>query len=57
MSKPSDEMHVLAVDKARDILGSWSLAEAMSLVTVLAGGGFFEQRKFGVYRHGGSWDG
>eukprot|EP00439_Symbiodinium_sp_Y106_P042989 s910_g5.t1 len=50
----SEEMHNLAVTKAKEILDSWSLMDAMSLVTILAEDGFFESRKFGVDRHGGS---
>ena len=49
-----EELHNLAVKKAKEILETWLLEDAISLVTTLADGGFFESRKFGVYRHGGS---
>ncbi|CAE7231831.1 TY5A, partial [Symbiodinium sp. CCMP2456] len=50
----SDEVKELATVKAKEITDDWSLVRAMALVEKLAEGGFFEQRKFGVYRHGGT---
>ena len=54
MAKSLDELRGLAVEPAKEILDSWSLPDAMSLVATLAKAEFFEQLKFGVYRHGGS---
>ncbi|CAE7771761.1 ycf43 [Symbiodinium sp. CCMP2456] len=54
MAMTSDEIKELATTKAKEITNDWSLVQAMDLVEKLAGGGFFEHRKFGVYRHGGT---
>ena len=49
-----DEVRRWATEEARDILNDWDLYEAKLLINKLAKAEFFNERKFGVYRHGGS---
>ena len=49
-----EEMNREASRRAEDILNSWSLDTATQLIQSLAREGFFEKRKFGVFRHGGT---
>ena len=44
----------MATDKSEQLLCDWSLEEACSLVKELARSSFFYDKKFGVYRHGGT---
>ncbi|OLQ05641.1 Retrovirus-related Pol polyprotein from transposon TNT 1-94 [Symbiodinium microadriaticum] len=50
----NDDVGTLATDRAHELLEQWSTDGAMDLIRVLASKGFFENRKFGVYRHGGT---
>ena len=49
-----DDVGTLATERAQELLEQWSTDGAMDLIRVLASKGFFENRKFGVYRHGGT---
>ncbi|OLP97425.1 Retrovirus-related Pol polyprotein from transposon TNT 1-94 [Symbiodinium microadriaticum] len=49
-----DDVGTLAIERAQELLEQWSTDGAMDLIRVLASKGFFENRKFGVYRHGGT---
>ena len=47
-------MDQYANTKAKFIMEDWSADAARALVCELAEAGFYDERKFGVYRHGGS---
>ena len=49
-----EEMDQHANTKAKFIMEDWSVDAARALVCELAEAGFYDERKFGVYRHGGS---
>ena len=49
-----EEMDQYANTKAKFIMEDWSADAARALVCELAEAGFYDERKFGVYRHGGS---
>ena len=44
----------MATDKSEQLLCDWNLEQACSLVKELARSSFFDDKKFGVYRHGGT---
>ncbi|CAE6952631.1 Papst2 [Symbiodinium sp. CCMP2592] len=48
-----NELGLYAKTKAKLVLDDWDVEKAMELVGELGDAGFFEDRKFGVYRHGG----
>ncbi|CAE7373607.1 GIP [Symbiodinium sp. CCMP2592] len=48
------ELGAYAKTKAKLILEDWDVTKATELVGELGEAGFFEDKKFGVYRHGGS---
>ena len=54
MSLDIKALGVHAEARATDLLDAWSLTAAYSLVDELAEAGFFAERKFGVFRHGGA---
>ena len=49
-----DEVKLWATTEAKNILENWSLDKAKMLINKLAKATFFGDRKFGLYRHGGS---
>ena len=49
-----DEVKHWATEEAKDILENWDFHRAKILINHLARAKFFNERKFGVYRHGGS---
>ena len=49
-----EDIMKLATVTAEQVLSSWDVEQAQLLVTRLAMGHFFENRKFGVFRHGGA---
>ncbi|CAE7302454.1 unnamed protein product, partial [Symbiodinium microadriaticum] len=49
-----DEVKHWATEEAKDILENWDFRRAKILINHLARAKFFNERKFGVYRHGGS---
>ncbi|CAE7944022.1 GIP [Symbiodinium sp. KB8] len=49
-----DDLIELATTGVRKVLDTWSFSEAQKLVVSLAHHGFFEDKKFGLYRHGGA---
>eukprot|EP00439_Symbiodinium_sp_Y106_P028648 s3111_g3.t1 len=54
VTKISEEISVLAIKEAERLLEEWDVDEAYSLVVELARSGFFADKKFGAYRHGGA---
>eukprot|EP00439_Symbiodinium_sp_Y106_P026580 s3624_g3.t1 len=54
VTKSSLEWKEYATNKSADLLDSWDQEEAFRVVEQLARTGFFESKKFGVYRHGGT---
>ena len=52
--KVDDDVITLATERAQELLEQWSIEGAMSLIKALAAKEFFENKKFGVYRHGGT---
>ena len=53
LAETQEEPYQEAVHRAKTILDSWSRDAATQLIQDLAKEGFFEKRKFGVFRHGG----
>ena len=54
VTKSSLEWKEYAKKRSADLLDSWDQEEAFKIVAQLASMGFFESKKFGVYRHGGT---
>ncbi|OLP78822.1 hypothetical protein AK812_SmicGene40961 [Symbiodinium microadriaticum] len=54
VGKVGSDIKELATTKAGELITSWSTEEALRLVNDLAELGFFQSKKFGVYRHGGT---
>ena len=54
MDASAEVIQQWATEEAKSILANWSLCEAKELINKLAKANFFNERKFGVYRHGGS---
>ncbi|OLQ12494.1 putative transposon protein [Symbiodinium microadriaticum] len=54
VTKLLDGARDMATAGAEEVLKDWSWDRAKYVVTSLAEGGFFENLKFGVYRHGGT---
>ena len=54
VGKVGGDIKELAITRAGELLTSWSTKEAVKLVNDLAELGFFQSKKFGVYRHGGA---
>ncbi|CAE7226300.1 GIP, partial [Symbiodinium sp. CCMP2456] len=48
-----EELSEYAKDRSKALLDNWSYGEAERLVEELALSGFFDEVKFGIYRHGG----
>ncbi|CAE7947469.1 unnamed protein product [Symbiodinium sp. KB8] len=44
----------MATDRSEQLLKTWSLEQACSLIKELGRSSFFDDKKFGVYRHGGT---
>ena len=49
-----DEVQQWATEEAKNVLDNWDFPQAKTLINRLAKAKFFNERKFGVYRHGGS---
>ena len=49
-----DEVKQWATEEAKKVLDNWDFTQAKILINRLAKARFFNERKFGVYRHGGS---
>ncbi|CAE7035334.1 unnamed protein product [Symbiodinium sp. CCMP2592] len=54
MSLSQEEVELYAITKAQLIMEDWDPEQARNLIGELAEAEFFEEKKFGVYRHGGS---
>ena len=54
MGLPKDELRDLVNGRAEEILHQWGYKEALGFVDELAEAKFFEDRKFGIWRHGGA---
>ncbi|CAE7229830.1 RE1, partial [Symbiodinium sp. CCMP2456] len=54
LKKVPEEVHEIATAGAEALLRDWDHNQACDLVKQLAGTKFFADKKFGVYRHGGS---
>eukprot|EP00439_Symbiodinium_sp_Y106_P003481 s9170_g1.t1 len=54
LSLAADQLAEYIQDRSRVLLDSWSQEGAINLVDELAEHGFFDELKFGVFRHGGS---
>eukprot|EP00439_Symbiodinium_sp_Y106_P008272 s16020_g1.t1 len=54
VTKVPEEIHEMATVKAGDLLREWDPDKARQLVQELARAKFFSERKFGVFRHGGT---
>ena len=54
VEKISEDIQELSTTKAGELLAQWTTDGALSLVSTLAARGFFQSKKFGVYRHGGT---
>ncbi|CAE7251123.1 unnamed protein product [Symbiodinium sp. CCMP2592] len=54
LSMSSDDLVEYIRDRSRVLLDEWSQPDAIGLVRELSDHGFFDDMKFGVFRHGGS---
>ncbi|CAE7365496.1 unnamed protein product [Symbiodinium microadriaticum] len=54
MKRVPVDVQELATTAVQDVLDDWDGRRAAQIVNGLATAGFFEDRKFGVYRHGGT---
>ena len=54
VTRVPEETYKLATMETERLLQEWDLDEACSLVVSLARSGFFADKKFGAYRHGGA---
>ena len=54
LSLSKEELKSYAAERAKEILESWCYSEAMEFVNGLAEARFFEDKKFGIWRHGGA---
>ncbi|CAE7271935.1 unnamed protein product, partial [Symbiodinium sp. CCMP2456] len=54
LKKVPEEMREMATTDAELLLRDWDYDQACALVRRLAGNKFFDDKKFGVYRHGGA---
>ncbi|CAE7413169.1 unnamed protein product [Symbiodinium sp. CCMP2592] len=53
LAKDPEELYKMIKRRLSDLLNNWCTSAALELIERLAEEGFFEARKFGVYRHGG----
>eukprot|EP00439_Symbiodinium_sp_Y106_P029222 s9476_g3.t1 len=54
VTKAPEEIHEMATVAAGDLLREWDPDKARQLIQELARAKFFSERKFGVFRHGGT---